>query len=56
MDLLTCIEVAKKYRVGKHTVWSWIRTGKLPAIKLVKGYRITPEALAAFEKEMSKSV
>ena len=46
---LTCEEVAQKYGVKVITVWAWIREKKLPAIRIGKGYRITPEDLAAFE-------
>lgn len=46
---LTCEQVAKRYGVKVITVWAWIREKKLPAIRIGKGYRITPEDLAAFE-------
>ncbi len=46
---LSCEQVAEKYGVKVITVWAWIREKKLPAIRIGKGYRITPEDLAEFE-------
>lgn len=51
MKYLTCQEVADRYGVKPITVWDWIRKKKLPAIKLGRDYRISPEDLALFEKE-----
>lgn len=48
---LNCQEVADRYGVKLITVWDWIRKKKLPAIKLGRDYRISPEDLAQFEKE-----
>ena len=48
----TCGEVANLYRVKIATVWSWIRTGKLKAIRAGKQYRIPKDAFAEFEKQM----
>lgn len=49
--LLTCKEVAQKYKVTEETVWRWIRTQKLPAVKIgSRNYRIRREDLEAFEK------
>lgn len=45
----SCDEVAEIYGVKKITVWSWIRTGKLTAVKAGKNYRIRPEDIAAFD-------
>lgn len=47
---LNCEQVAEKFGVKIITVWAWIREKKLPAIKLGKGYRITPEDLKVFEE------
>jgi excisionase family DNA binding protein len=33
------------------TVWDWIRTKKLPAIRIGKEYRISEDDLKAFEDE-----
>jgi len=51
--LYTCNEIAERYSVKVITVWDWIRKGKLEAIKLPKGYRISEEALAKYEAELS---
>jgi len=50
--LLTCEQVAERYSVKVITVWEWIKSKKLPAIK-VNGriYRIRAEDLEAFEKQ-----
>ena len=47
--LYTCEEVANRYGVKTLTVWDWIRKGRLAAIKLPKGYRISEDALVAYE-------
>lgn len=47
--LYTCKEVAERYRVMTYTVWEWIRTGKLSAVKIGRVYRIKEEALVKFE-------
>ena len=48
--LYTCNEVADRYGVKTLTVWDWIRKGRLKAIKLPKGYRISEEALVNYEQ------
>jgi excisionase family DNA binding protein len=48
---LTAQEVAERYSVTVETVWRWIRTGRLPAMRLTKrNYRIRREDLEAFER------
>lgn len=47
--LYTCAEIAGKYRVQTRTVWDWIRSKKLVAIKVGKGYRVKEEDLELFE-------
>lgn len=47
--LYTCDEIAEKYRVQTRTIWDWIRSKKLPAIKVGKGYLIKEEDLKIFE-------
>lgn len=49
--LLTCEQVAERYSVKVITVWEWIKSKKLPAIKIAGGrhYRVRPDDLAAFE-------
>lgn len=50
--LLTCNQVAERYSVKVITVWEWIKSKKLPAIKVNgRNYRIRPEDLEAFEKQ-----
>lgn len=34
--LLTCKEIASRYKVSEDTVWRWIRTKKLAAVKKSK--------------------
>lgn len=48
--LYTCSEVASHYGVKTLTVWDWIRKGRLSAIKMPKGYRISEEALMKYEQ------
>ena len=47
--LMTCEQVAERYGVKKETVWSWIRNGKLKALKLQKNYRVRQEDIIEFE-------
>ena len=49
----SCEQVAERYGVKLTTVWNWIRTHKLPAVKVGKQYRVTADALNAFEKSNS---
>jgi excisionase family DNA binding protein len=50
--LLTCEQVAERYSVTLKTVWEWIRSKKLPAVKVGgRNYRIRPDDLEAFEKQ-----
>ncbi len=49
--LLTCKEVAQRLRISEETVWRWIRTKKLTAVKIgSRNYRVRPEDLVSFEK------
>lgn len=45
----SCEDIANMYGVSIHTVWSWVREKKLPAVKIGKFYKIRPEDLKAFE-------
>ncbi|MBS6474844.1 MAG: helix-turn-helix domain-containing protein [Clostridiales bacterium] len=47
--LYSCEYVANRYGVKKITVWDWIRSGKLKAMKIGKMYRVSEEHLAEFE-------
>ena len=48
-QLYNCNEVAERYGVKVITVWDWIRTGKLGAMRVGKSYRISDDDLIAFE-------
>lgn len=49
--LFTCREVAKRYGVSRETVWRWIRTKRLCAVKVgTRNYRVRGEDLEAFER------
>lgn len=41
----TCKEVAEILKLSLDTIRSWARTGKLPAFKIGKSYRIPKEAI-----------
>lgn len=45
-----CKQVAERYGVKITTVWDWIKTGKLKAVRIGRFYRIREEALTEFEK------
>jgi excisionase family DNA binding protein len=45
---LTPAEVAELLRLRVQTVYEYIRLGRLPAVRLRKGYRISREDLAEF--------
>lgn len=47
-NLLTVEEVAKKLQVHWQTILSYIKSGKLRAVKLGRGYRIDPQDLTSF--------
>ena len=55
----TVRDVAARYRVGEDKVRAWIKRGELSAINAASSFcgrallRITPEALAAFERRRS---
>lgn len=54
--MLTITDIAKRYRVSRDTVASWIRAGQLTAIDVAPAqgrhrfYRVSEESLAAFER------
>lgn len=50
--LLTAEEVAERLRVNVNTVRRYIRSGRLPAIRLGKGYRIRSEDLESFLRSL----
>jgi excisionase family DNA binding protein len=49
--LLTVQEVAKMFRMNTLTVYEYVRTGKLPAVKIGRSYRILEADLYIFIKE-----
>lgn len=46
-ELLTVEEVAEELRLHPHTIRNWIRTGRLPAKKYGRSYRIRKQDLQA---------
>ncbi len=55
-EYLTPEQVAEKLKVKKITIYRMARTGKLPAIKFGKSWRINSIKLAEFlEKESNKN-
>ena len=50
-EFFTVEQVAELLQVHWQTVLNYIKGGKLKAIKLGKGYRITKEALNSFIKK-----
>ena len=53
-NLYTCAEIASRYKVKVITVYHWIKTGKLAAVKIGKAFRVTEAALIDFEKAAAK--
>lgn len=47
-------ELCERYSVKDFTVWDWIRTGKLAAMKIGKSYRIKESDLLNFEKKSER--
>ena len=52
--MYTLQEVADMLNVSNRTVRNWIKSGKLPALKIVRQYRITKEDLAAFIQDSKR--
>ncbi len=46
---LSCEQVADRYSVKVSTVWSWVRNGRLSAVKIGKQYRIRESDLEKIE-------
>lgn len=44
-NMLTVEEVAHELRVNKETVRRWVRSGRLPSVKLARGIRIPSEVI-----------
>lgn len=51
----TCEDIAARYGVPLATVWRWVRSGKLPAIRPGKEYRIRETDLLDFEDASSNT-
>jgi len=51
MKFLTVNEVAQRWHLNRVTIYHYIRTGKLDAIKLGKAYRISEKAIEDFEEK-----
>jgi excisionase family DNA binding protein len=54
MVYLTVADVAKQLQISEDTVRRWIKTGKLPALKIGKEWRVAPDDLEAFLKQSRK--
>jgi len=52
-NFLTVEQVADKLQVHWQTILNYIKSGRLEALKLGKGYRISRKALGKFIKENS---
>lgn len=46
--LLTVEDVAERLGVGRVTIYRWCREGRLPCLKVGRGWRVRPEALEDF--------
>lgn len=55
-DYLTTSDIAKILKVNLMTVRRWINSGKLPAIDLGRGYRVTKASFERFldERQVGK--
>ena len=51
---LTTVQAAKIMNVGRYSIDSWIKSGKLPAAKLNKRWRVQPGDLAALISERTR--
>lgn len=53
-ELLEVEEVAEYLKVGKVTIYRWCREGRMPCIKIGKGWRIRREALDEFVRRSER--
>ena len=51
-SLLTIEEVAEYLRVKKRTIYEWVKSGKIPAIKAVGQWRFKKEKIDAWLENM----
>lgn len=49
--ILTVVEVAHYLRVSETTVWRWCNSGKLPAFRIGRSWRVRREDLAQLTGE-----
>jgi excisionase family DNA binding protein len=52
MDYYTPEQIAEKLQLSIHTIWKYLRSGKMPASKIARGYRISEEQLDRFMKSL----
>jgi excisionase family DNA binding protein len=52
--LYTCKDVAERYGVQIETVWKWVRTGKIPFMRIGKLIRFYESDLKAYEERRCK--
>jgi excisionase family DNA binding protein len=53
-ELYTPEEIASRLKVTRRTVYQWLKDGHLQAMKVGKGWRISPAQLEAFAQRSSK--
>lgn len=52
-ELLTISEVAAVLKVRPITVWKWVKSGRLPAYRLGRLYRIPKDAVLSLLKPVT---
>lgn len=50
-EFYSCEEIAERYGVKLPTVWKWIRTKRLRAVKIGKQYRIPIDSVIELESK-----
>ena len=53
-DALSAVEVAETLRVNVKTVYTLIRSGAIPAVRVGREYRVAKEALIGFLRSAEK--
>lgn len=53
-EYYTLEEIAELFKVSKHTVYSWVKKGKLKGTKIASLLRFTPSQVEEFIKESNK--
>ena len=51
-EILTTEEAAEFLRVSQHTIWRWCKTGRLPAFRIGREWRIRREGIEALIEEL----